>query len=388
MTAGLDATGFTVKLLTEILTEIQTTQKNRIDAALDVSSEKALGQLNGVFSEREAFLWELVRVAMSAFDPDQAEGYLLEALSALTGTVRRPASRSLVPISVNLDAGVTLPTGSKANVSGQPTKIFRTTAPIVATLAGDYTGQMEAEVTGPVAADSGTLTQITVAVAGWNSVTNTTDASLGRVVDSDKILRERRAEELSRAGSGTPDAIRADLLEIDGVEKVTVFENLTDYTDSSGVPPHSIEVLVYDGVSPAIANNVIAQAIWDTKAPTRTYGNASGTAIDSEGVSQTVYFSRPTTVDVWVIAVVDGEGVIPANAVDLLKAQLVTAGNLALQPGVDVIALALKAILFDTRRDLGFAWVNDVPPSLGVNLTVSSRQIARLDTARTTISIS
>lgn len=393
--SGLDATGFTVKLLTEILQEIQTTQQNRIDAALDHSTEKALGQLNGTYAEREALLWELVRIAMSAFDPDQAEGYLLEALSAITGTVRRPASRSLVPVTVNLDASITLPQGSRASVQGQPTKIFRTTADIVATAAGDYTGQMEAEVTGPVAAPSGTLT-VLIPVAGWNSVTNTADASLGRVQDSDAVLRERRSQELSRAGSSTPDSIRADLLEIDGIEKVTVFENLSDYINSDGVPAHSIEVLVYDGVSPAVANNVIAQAIWDTKAPTRTYGNASGTAVDSEGVTRTVYFSRPVTKNVWIVAVVDGEGVIPANAVTLLRDRLVEQGNIDLQPGVDVIALALRCILLDTKKDLGYAWVNDVPslllgfgdpPVLGNNLGITPREIARLDTARTTITV-
>ena len=396
MPAGLDATGFTVKLLTEILTEIQTTQKNRIHPALDHSAEKSLGQMNGTFAEREALLWELLRVVMVQFDPDQAEGYLLEALCALTGTVRRAASRSLVDVSVNLDAAITLPLGSRANVKDQPTKVFRTTAAITSVLAGDYPGVCEGEVTGPLAAPAGTLTVITGPVAGWNSITNAEDAALGRVQDTDATLRERRAQELSRAGACTPDAIRADLLEVPGVEKVTVFENNTDFTDDDGIPAHSIEVLIYDGVVPAVANNVLAQAIWDTRAPTRTYGNASGTAVDSEGTSRTVSFSRPVAKNVYLTVTVDGEGVIPANATTLLEDRLVTEGNEVLQPGVDVIALALKCILLDTKKDLGYAWVNDVPtlllgfaatPTLGNNLAITSREIARLDTSRTTITV-
>lgn len=397
MTAGLDSTGFTVKLLTEILSEIQISEQNRIDAALDLSTEKAIGQLNGVFAEREALLWELVRVAMSAFDPDQAEGYLLEALSALTGTVRRPASRSLVTCSVNLDAAVTLPTGSRASVQGQPTKVFRTVADVTSTTAGNYPADFEGEVTGPLAAAAGTLTVIAGPVAGWNSVTNATDAALGRVLDTDATLRERRAAELSRAGSSTPDAIRADILAIDGVEKVTIFENLTDFADSAGIPAHSIEILVFDGIVPSVTNAVLAQAIWDARgAGVRTYGNSNGTAVDSEGVTHVMYFSRPVVKTVWVTAVVDGEGVVPDNAPVLLRDWLVTQGNIDLQPGVDVIALALRCLLLDTKKDLGYVWVNDVPslllgfsnpPILGSNLTISAREIGRLDTARTTITV-
>lgn len=393
--AGLDPTGFTVKLLTEILAEIRTSQLNRIDPALDVSSEKALGQLNGLFSDREAILWELLKVAYSAFDPDQAEGYLLEALCALTGTVRRPASRSLVDCTVNLDAATTLPVGSVAHVAGQPTKRFRTVTAVTSTTAGDYPVQFESETTGPVAAPAGTLT-VPVPVSGWNSVTNATDASLGRVEDSDTTLRERRAQDLSRAGACTPDAIRSDLMAIAGVEKVTVFENNSDYMDADGIPAHSIEVLVYDGVSPAVANNVIAQAIWDTRAPVRTHGNTSGTAVDSEGVSRTIYFSRPVTKNVWVIAQVDGEGVVPSNATTLLRDHLVEMANVDLEPGVDVIALALKCILLESKKDAGYTWVNDVPslllgfsnpPVAGSNLAITPREIARLDTSRTTITI-
>lgn len=393
--AGLDPTGFTVKLLTEILQEIRTAQLNRIDPALDVSSEKALGQLNGIYSEREAVLWELVKVAMSAFDPDVAEGYLLEALCALTGTVRRPASRSLVECTVNLDASTTLPQGSVAHVQGQPTKRFRSTADVTSTVAGDYPAVFESEAFGPVAAPAGTLT-VPVPVGGWNSITNTADAALGRLEDTDAILRERRASDLSRAGACTPDAIRADLKAIAGIEKVTVFENNTDFMDADGVPAHSVEILVFDGITPAVANNVIAQAIWDTRAPGRTFGNTSGTAIDSEGVARTVYFSRPVQKNVWITVNVDGEGVVPTNAVDLLKEHLALEGNARLQPSVDVIALVLRCILMDTKEDLGYSWVNDVPslllgfsnpPVSGANLAITPREIARLDTSRITLTI-
>jgi len=397
----LTPAGFTAKTLRDVLGEIETSEKDNIDPAVDVASTRPLGQLNGVYADREAALWELLRLAFSAFDPDQAEGYLLDALCALTGTTRRPASRSLVPAICSLDAGAYLPAGSLASVNGQPTRRFRSrarfpTSGTVAT-AGDYEVQFEAENTGPIPANAGTLTVIAGPVAGWNAVTNLVDAEPGINEDTDAILRTRRASELQSVGGSTPDAIRSDLLKLSGVLLVTVFENLSDTENSDGMPPHSIEVLVYDGVYPSTSNDKIAQAIWDSRAGgVTTYGNSSGTAVDSEGNNQTVYFSRPVPKNVYLDITVDTEGTTPAGAANLLRDYVVAKGNLEFNPGDDVIALALKCILLDTKKDLGYKWVNDVPtlklgfsasPSGTANLAISVREIARLDTSRTTVTL-
>ncbi len=116
----------------------------------------------------------------------------------------------------------------------------------------------------------------------------------------------RREEELRATGAGTLDSIRADILEIeldDGtlpIVNVTMFENQTMITDVvTGLPPKSIECLVFDGVVPACPDDIIAQTIWKSKpAGIQLTGNTSGTAIDGVGASQTVPFSRPTIKDI------------------------------------------------------------------------------------------
>lgn len=398
--AGLTAAGLTIKNLQEILAEVQTSERDNIDPSIDTASTRPLGQFNGLFSEREALLWELLRLLAGQFDPDVAEGWLLDALCALTGTTRRPATRSLVTCTVNLDPTVVLPIGSTAHVEGQPSKIFRTrdlVGDAGSVASADYSVVFESEETGPVAANSGTLKVIAGPVTGWNSVINPLDAEAGIVRDTDTTLRARRAEALQLVGGATPDAIRADLLNVSGVEKVHVFENLSETTDADGVPPFSIEVLVYDGIVPAVDNDVLAQAIWDSRAGgARTHGSEFGTATDSEGEEHTIWFSRPTIRNVWIVAVVDQEGVAPVDAVSLLTTHLATEGNALFSSGVDVVALAMRCILMDAKEDLGFSWVHDVPtlalgfaaaPAGTANLPITAREIARLDTSRITITL-
>lgn len=89
------------------------------------------------------------------------------------------------------------------------------------------------------------------------------------------------------------DAIKA----LQYVADAAIYVNETGSTDDRGIPGSSLACVVYSG-----RLNDIAQVIFDYKAPgLKTYGDASGTAYDSEGRSQSVYFKRP---DSWLVTIV------------------------------------------------------------------------------------
>jgi hypothetical protein len=162
-----------------------------------------------------------------------------------------------------------------------------------------------ADVVGAIGVATGSLNTIATPVSGWDAVYNRLAGDAGALQETDSALRARRAQELAAAGNTTVDAIRANILAVNaGSEDVnhqpplscTVFYNDTDATDSTGLPPHSIECLVQDGT-----DGDIAQAIWDSVgAGTRTYGSSSATATDSENNTHTVYFTRPTEIPIYV----------------------------------------------------------------------------------------
>jgi uncharacterized phage protein gp47/JayE len=382
---GVTPTGFSAKTLEELLAEIEAEQRANISASLNVSASSPVGQLNGIFASKLRELWELAQASYDSFDPDNATDTALANLALITGTKKNAATKSLATVDVDLDAGVYGAGTLVAHVTGDPTARFSNRDEITSP-GGLVVGEIfEAESTGPVAAPGGTLTVIAEPVVGWNSVTNPTDAALGENIESDPSLRQRREDELARVGSSTVDAIRADVLQVEGIESATVFENVTLVVDINGLPGKSFEVIIFDGVVPAADDDEIAQAIWDTKpGGIQSVGSDSGTAVDAAGVSHTINFTRVTVRDVWLEFDIDVNAATYAG--DAAVAAAVAAyGDVNLGTGEDVVLAELCVPVFSesgvvdiTATRAGFA----VSPVGTINLPIGVREIADLDTAR------
>jgi uncharacterized phage protein gp47/JayE len=307
------AAGLSIPTVESLLEDLVTDQRELIDPLINTDAEEVLGQLNGTFASALREAYEVIEVAYNAFDPDAVEDSRVDTLVAITGSRRAPATKSRFTgtrkLTVDLNAATTLPIGTMFEVEGDPGVRFVTLAEddgtaLTSTTAGLYAVAAEAETAGAVTCNANTLTVITTPVVGLNSVTNDSDAIVGTDVDTDAEALARREDELDALGSGTPDAIRAHLLayEVDGdkpILEVTVLVNDDDTVDDNGLPGHSIECIVYDGLAAEADDDAIAQLIWNHKpAGTRAVGSSSGTALDKKGNTQTVYFTRPTLVGI------------------------------------------------------------------------------------------
>ena len=250
---------------------------------------------------------------------------------------------------------------------------------------------VESVNTGPIAAPLGTLTQIDTPVFGLSSVTNPQEALLGSDLETDTALRLRRRESVSIAGSGTVDAITANLLQIDGVTDAFVVENRTFSTDADGRPPKSFEAVVTGGLDSAIG-----QEIWDRKpAGIETTGDVSATVQDSQGNSRTVNFSRPE--DIFVHLEIDytlySEEIFPTNGETTIAQAAVDSGNtlginedVILQRLLGPIYASTAGIASITVRIATSATAGGVPGAFGTaNLAIGSTQIARFDVSRVTV---
>lgn len=167
----------------------------------------------------------------------------------------------------------------------------------------------QAVESGPIGATAGSLTDIFTPVDGWTSAVNPLDAAAGSDVETDPTFRARRDAELAGQGGSTPSGILAAVSRVNSGSTdplhqpptaVKVFYNDTDYVDANGLPAHSVEVLVQGGTTADIA-----QAIFDAiGAGTASYGNTTSNIVDTEGRAQTVNWSRPVEVPIYVTAVV------------------------------------------------------------------------------------
>ena len=304
-TYGVTAAGFNLKPLAQILSDINTAQLTGISTSLDVQPTALMGINNGIFAGAISELWQLAAALYNGMSPDGASGDQLASLAAISGTLKSPATATVVACSVTVAAGfIAQPGTMTATVVGNTVNLFQNLG-----LVDNSGGAVPATLsvyfacvdTGPITAPAATLTTITVPLTGWTSITNPLAGVSGANIEADAALRIRRNNELSRASSSTAAAIQSAVFKLMqppttsvATTNVVVLSNPTDFVDVNGLPPHSFECIALAAGATAGDNQLLANAI----AATRTAGdNTSGTstlsATDSQGISYPISFTRP-----------------------------------------------------------------------------------------------
>ena len=241
---------------------------------------------------------------------------------------------------------------------------------------------MTAITAGATPAVRGSATVIETLVGGLNRTTNQEDGITGRNTETDNELRIRRGNSLQVAGAGTVDAIRSRIAALEGVIAALVFENTSMITDVNGRPPKSFECVVQGGDP-----QEIVQTIWDTKpAGIETYGSLTGTALDFFQNNQTIKWSRPTEVQIYVEIDIVKNFQYPVNGDQLVEDAVIAFIN-SLGIGEDVIvipqlicAIEVAGILDITVR------IGTAPsPTLDNNIVIAPNEIARTDSTKVVV---
>ena len=406
MTIGTYVTpaGLELPTVEELITKCATEQRSTIDANLNTDPDDPVGQLNGIFCSHLRMAYEVLAIAWNGNNPDAAEGAQLEQVSAITGTTKAPATPSRFTgtrkLQLSLNAGVTVPALiTKFHVAGNPDISFHTTEQVTSISAGVYEVSAECDETGPIACNANTLTVISTPVSGLNAVNNPFNAEIGTLQDNDTQLRARRERELRATGSATVDAMRADILAIELANKskpileCVVLENYTDTTDGNGLPPHSLEALVFDGVALDCPDDTIAQTIWASKpGGIQMIGTSDGTAVDSRGKLHSILFTRPTLKETILEATLTlaNPTQVPSDylsavqtAVMAMYAKKVKMGSVIRANHYEAAIIAIPGI-DDASVKLGFN-----PPgtlgSAGANLSLGTREIGYIQSSGITV---
>ena len=184
------------------------------------------------------------------FDPNSAAGVALNALAALTGSVRRGATSSVVDGVVEFDQAGNYPNGSIIRNEDDGSTWALINGPLVFGGPGTLDATFQAIDTGPLIANAGTPWSPVTLVPGFVSFTNPTDdATIGRDEESDEDFRRRRQLELYSQNVGPLLSIQGVVSKVSTtngeVTNVRVYHNpATSPADADGIPFKAFNVLV------------------------------------------------------------------------------------------------------------------------------------------------
>lgn len=244
------------------------------------------------------------------------------------------------------------------------------------------------ETYGAINPSVGSVSQIVTTYAGWSAVKNNMAASVGRPAETDTALRQRWSSSVYSRSSAMVESIQAALLDVDGVTAAKVYENTSDSADSDGRPPHSTESVVVGGSSIDIASAIFSRRVGGID----TFGSASDTVTDSQGVPHTIKFNRPEEVMIWLKIVIgdNPDETLPAAAMQEILEAVLAKGK-AQTIGQDVILQRYFSTIFSATTGVGYINITACSGSTAgtysaSNISINSRQIAVFDKSRIEVS--
>jgi uncharacterized phage protein gp47/JayE len=440
---GLTSAGFVAKSLEDIKAEYEGDFTAGFGTGTNLEPESINGQLIGIFAERDAEIWEALLELVSSIDPDQAVDVAQDTLAGITGTIRHLARASTTTVLAVGTPGTVLLSGRVFSVvgsgvrfaSGADTtlaaatawagsttyatgaivtnagKVFYATTGGASAASGGPTGTgagitdgtvvwrclgagsgvaavpVAAQVTGAKPANAWSLATVETAVSGLDSVSNPTDAVLGADLETGGAFRVRREAELQSSGLSAVEAIRGNILQVPLVTQAFVFENTDPVnTNSDGVPPNAVEVVVQGGDDTAVRAAVFASK----GAGITAYGSNTGTVVDSMGISHAVAFSRPGQLLAYLAITVATDVHFPVDGAAQIIAALDAWALANLDVGADLHQSQLFGPIFTVPG------VVDVPvlylgtsasPTTTTPIVTGSRQQILLDTSRIAVTV-
>lgn len=297
----LTNSGLTIQTLTEIVGELETGLKTIYGQNINLDPNTPDGQLVHIIAQAKADILELINQVFSSFDPDQAVGVNLDRRCALNSIRRAGGTYTLQTLGVTADRALTLPGLDNSlnpfTVQDAQGNRYQLVSGYSFASAGTADILFQSLEIGAVTPALNSITTVVTITLGVTAVNNPTPPnSVGVPEETDAALRTRRTRSVSIPSKGYLDGLIGSLLDLDSVTQVEVFENVTNVTDSRGIPAHSIWVVVAGGTAEDIANVIYIK---------RSLGCGMRGAVEvaitqADNLITTIKFDRPIAQDLYI----------------------------------------------------------------------------------------
>jgi len=389
--------GYTPQSSATVLANVQTAYTNTFGDGFILSPSSINGQMIQ-FNTLAAIEVEDAKTILygSLYNPNLAYGIWLDSICKFNSITRKPATQSVVAILCTGLAGTII--GVNSRITSTNNDIFYNKEVIVIGSGGVATGTFYSEQYGLIPCNAGTINQIVTTIAGWDTVNNPADGTLGTLEESDQNLRNRRKYSLAINSAGSVNSVIAALNENVNILNFGVQENpldLAQVIQGVTINPHCIYVSIYANYTDEIKNQ-IANILFSKRYCTMQ-GNTSWTITDSE-YSYVTFLAKwqtaiatPVRVDI----TIQSSNTYPANIVDLIKTAIIANWNGDF-PGIakyrmqDVINVSR---FYPSLIALGVYLIDVMTIQLvtggtaGANVSVSLDKVMTLSTANVNVTI-
>ncbi|WP_432211871.1 baseplate J/gp47 family protein [Leptospira noguchii] len=287
--------GFIRKTRDEIISDLEAKYRTGLGSDIDLSIVSEDGVRMRILADELEEIHKLAEDIFYSNFAHTATGVSLDRILNPLGSERQPAKRAIVGLrfsGVNgsfVNIGTICQTGSGI----QFITIESGTISGGSVLLNAQSLNIEYGISGNVGANL--ITTINTALTGIDSVTNPEPARGGRVIETDSEYLNRFIDSGVNGGSSAAN-VQGALNNIESVLSAKVYENVTDFVDAEGRPPHSMEAVIEGGTPTEIGDCFLKN--WP--GGIESLGSNSTTLIDNKGVPRTYYFNRPTDVPIFI----------------------------------------------------------------------------------------
>lgn len=313
------------EILTGVITDIDVAFGGGVNPSLTTPQGQLAQTETAIIGDKNN---EIAYIA-NQVNPAFASGIWQDAIGYIYFINRIQAAGTVVQATCTGAVGTVIPSGSiSQDVNGY---LYVSTAAATIPASGSVTVQFQNQTTGAIACNVGALTRIYTAVAGWDTVYNSTAGTLGNDVESRSAFEQRRKNSVASNAVNSIQAILGSVLAVPNVLQAVVVDNPSGIAISYGstgysISAHSMVVSVGGGASTDIAN-----AIWNKKPPGCGYnGNTTVTVYDSSytvPIAYNVTYLTPSSTDAYFNIVIDDNPLLPANITQLVQNAVIESFN-------------------------------------------------------------
>ena len=293
----LSPTGTVIPDTVDILSGVQTEYQTAFGSDMQLTPDTPQGVLIAAETLARAEVVQNNAALANQINPNVAAGVFLDAILALTGMQRTPATQTTVAgVTLAGVAGTVIPAGTQAQTAVGD--IFSTLSQVTLAANGQATVNFASVAFGPIPCAIGALTTPVTNVLGWETVNNTVAGVVGQTTQSDIGARALRSNTLAFQGVSLAESITSALYAIPGVQSLFFQENIQSTTQTiKGITmvPNSIYVCVNGG-----AQAEIASALLENKSSGAAWNGSTSVSVvePTSGQVYTVLYDVPAPIEI------------------------------------------------------------------------------------------